>query len=80
MTRQCPSCHKELPAFTVRCSCGAELAEVRDRRSIPDQPSCNVCGAGLALMTETCPACGADGYPALRSRKGKKSLGSVEPQ
>jgi hypothetical protein len=78
MTRRCQGCGKEVPAFDVRCSCGAELAEARDRRSIPDRPSCNLCGAELALMIETCPACGADGYPALRSRKGKKSLGSEE--
>jgi hypothetical protein len=78
MIRTCPGCRKELPAFSVRCSCGVELPETRDRRSVPDQPRCNVCGNDLALMTETCPSCGADGYPALRSRKSKKSLGSEE--
>jgi hypothetical protein len=30
----------------------------------------------MALMTERCTSCGAEGYPALRGRRGKKSLGS----
>lgn len=45
-------------------------------RSDPDKPSCNVCGAAIALMAQQCPNCGADGYPALRGRRGKKSLGA----
>jgi len=78
VTRQCPSCGQQLPAFSVRCRCGVELRETRDRRSIPDRPSCHLCGTELALMTESCPSCGADGYPALRSRKGKHALGSED--
>jgi hypothetical protein len=30
----------------------------------------------IALMAQVCAACGADGYPALRGRRGKKSLGA----
>jgi predicted amidophosphoribosyltransferase len=76
MTRHCPTCGAELVALAVRCTCGHELPEARDLRSDPDQPTCGVCGAAIALMAERCSACGADGYPALRSRRGKKSLGA----
>ena len=76
MTRQCPSCGRELAAFAVRCSCGHTLPEAKDLRSDPDHPSCGTCGAPLALMTETCHACGARGYPALRPRRSQKSLGA----
>ena len=62
----------------MRCECGYELPEVRDRRSNPDDPHCAVCGVELALMVQRCPSCGADGFPALRARRGKKSLGSPE--
>jgi hypothetical protein len=78
MTRQCPSCGRELAAFAVRCGCGTELPEARDLRSDPDHPSCGTCGAAITLMTETCPACSARGYPALRPRRSRKSLGPDE--
>jgi predicted amidophosphoribosyltransferase len=77
MTRRCPTCDRELPAHAARCgACGTEMPEARDRRSDPDDPHCALCGTAIPLMTERCPSCGADGYPALRSRRGKKSLGS----
>ena len=60
----------------MRCGCGYELPEARAARSHPDEPRCGVCGAAMPLMAVTCPACGADGYPAMRPRRGKKSLGS----
>ena len=79
-TRRCPQCGRELPALAIRCECGHELPEARDLRSDPDQPTCAVCGQTMALMMERCPSCGAVGYPALRGRKGKKSLGSPEQE
>ena len=78
MTRHCPQCGRELPALAVRCACGAELPEARDLRSDPDHPHCAACGGAMALMAERCPSCGAVGYPALRGRRGKKSLGSPD--
>jgi predicted RNA-binding Zn-ribbon protein involved in translation (DUF1610 family) len=76
VSRRCPKCGATLAALALRCACGAELPEARDVRSDPARPACNVCGAAIELMALTCPSCGADGYPALRPRKGKKSLGS----
>jgi hypothetical protein len=76
MSRRCTQCGRDLPPLAVRCSCGSELPEGRDLRSTPDRPVCGVCGAAMELMAVHCPACGADGYPALRARRGKKSLGS----
>lgn len=32
----------------------------------------------MELMAQRCPSCGAEGFPALRGRRGKKSLGSPE--
>lgn len=78
MDRTCPSCGKRLGPLAVRCACGHEWPEARDIRSDPERPHCGVCGAGMELMAERCPACGAEGYPALRPRRGKKSLGSPE--
>lgn len=77
MRRSCPACGGALAALAVRCSCGHELPEARDARSDPDQPRCGVCGAAMDLMALICPHCGAGGYPALRARRGKKSLGSA---
>ena len=74
--RRCPKCGRELPALAIRCQCGAELPEARDVRSDPDRPACGVCGQPMELMALRCPSCGAEGYPALRPRRGKKSLGS----
>lgn len=75
MNRNCPQCQRQLDPFALRCSCGHELSESRDTRSKPDRPCCGVCDAPMDLMTERCPSCGADGYPAMRPRRGKKSLG-----
>lgn len=76
MTRRCPQCGRSLAALALRCECGAVLPEARDLRSDPDHPVCGACGSAMGLMVEQCPACGAQGYPALRGRRGKKSLGS----
>ncbi len=78
MTRSCPQCGVPLDALAIRCDCGHELPEARDTRSDPDRPRCGVCGADIALMALSCPQCGAEGYPALRPRRGKKSLGSPD--
>jgi ribosomal protein L40E len=78
MTRHCRLCGRELVAFAVRCSCGAALPEARDLRSDPDNPTCGMCGAAISLMAETCPSCGARGYPGLRPRRSHKSLGAPE--
>lgn len=78
MTRQCPKCGASLDALAIRCACGHELPEARDIRSDPDTPRCGVCAAEMDLMALICPQCGAGGYPALRPRRGKKSLGSPE--
>lgn len=76
--RQCPKCGAPLEPLALRCACGHELPEARDIRSDPDAPRCGACGAAMELMALTCPRCGAGGYPALRARRGKKSLGAPE--
>lgn len=81
MTRHCPKCDASLDALQTRCGeCGHVLPESQDRRSQPESPQCGVCSAAIALMTQTCPACGATGYPALRPRRGRKSLGSPDAE
>jgi hypothetical protein len=72
VTRSCPECSASLPPLAIRCECGFALPESRDARSDPDAPSCGVCGEPIGLMTETCPQCGAFGYPAMRARQGRK--------
>ena len=74
--RFCPRCGAELAPLAVRCACGHELPEARDIRSDPDRPRCGACGAAMELMAYRCAACGAEGYPALRPRRGRKSLGA----
>jgi predicted amidophosphoribosyltransferase len=76
VSRRCPQCGRELSSLSVRCACGFELPESRDLRSDPDRPSCGVCAAAISLTDQRCPACGADGYPARRARRGKRSLGA----
>ena len=78
MTRRCPKCGTEIGALTLRCGCGFEFPEARDIRSDPDRPRCSMCGQEMELTALRCPRCGAEGYPALRPRRGKKSLGSPE--
>jgi hypothetical protein len=76
MSRTCPICNAPLDPMDVRCRCGTELPEARDLRSDPSQPRCGLCGTAMELMVQRCPSCGAIGYPALRSRQGKKSRGA----
>ncbi|MGH7546199.1 MAG: hypothetical protein ACREKI_08465 [Gemmatimonadota bacterium] len=78
MDRTCPNCRKRLDSLALRCACGYVWPEARDIRSDPERPRCGVCRGEMELMTERCPACGAEGYPALRPRRGKKSLGSPD--
>jgi hypothetical protein len=75
MARQCSICGTSLDAFATRCRCGAETPEAQDALSDPERPRCRLCGTTLELMAETCPSCGARGFPALRARRGKQSLG-----
>jgi hypothetical protein len=75
MDRRCAACASPLEAFAVRCRCGAETPEAQDALSNPERPRCALCEAAMELMAEACPACGARGFPALRARRGKKSLG-----
>jgi hypothetical protein len=75
MDRRCAACGATLEAFAVRCGCGVGTPEGQDALSHPEDPRCALCGASMALMAEACPACGARGFPALRARRGKKSLG-----
>lgn len=75
MDRRCAACGSPLEAYAVRCRCGAETPEAQDALSHPESPRCALCGETIALMDEACPACGARGFPALRPRRGKKSLG-----
>ena len=75
MDRRCAACGSPLEAFAVRCRCGAETREAQDARSDPDRPRCARCGVTIALLAEACPSCGARGFPALRARRGRKSLG-----
>lgn len=76
MIRRCPKCKSELTAGMLRCVCGYVFPEAADLLSDPDQPHCGVCDAAMELMGLTCPSCGADGYPALRARRGKKTRGA----
>ncbi|HXV86293.1 MAG TPA: zinc ribbon domain-containing protein [Gemmatimonadales bacterium] len=76
MTRRCPSCNVDLAANVLRCACGYVFPEARDLLSDPDQPHCGTCHHPMPLMDLVCPSCGADGYPALRARRGKKTLGA----
>jgi hypothetical protein len=76
MPRTCPTCRQSMPAAAVRCQCGTVLPEAGDRRSDPEHPRCGVCNGGMALMDQQCPHCGAIGYPAMRSRKGRRSKGA----
>lgn len=78
MSRHCPACNATLAPMDLTCACGAELPEARDTRSTPSAPQCGACGAAMDLMAQTCPSCGAIGYPALRSRQGRKSKGAGE--
>lgn len=80
MKRACPKCGAAVGALDLRCACGYEWPEARDIRSDPANPRCGVCGAGMELLSERCPSCGAEGYPALRPRRGRKSLGAPEPE
>jgi predicted amidophosphoribosyltransferase len=75
MTRSCPSCGATLDALAVRCGCGNVLPEGRDLLSDPEHPACGVCHQTMPLMQERCSACGADGYPAMRARRGKRTQG-----
>jgi hypothetical protein len=75
MDRCCAACGSSLEAFAVQCSCGVATPEATDAHSDPVCPPCALCGTAIALMDEACPACGAKGFPALRARRGKKSLG-----
>ena len=75
MARQCSSCGASLDAFATRCRCGVETPEAQGARSDPERPRCKLCGKAMDLMAEACPSCGARGFPALRARRGKKSLG-----
>jgi len=75
MARLCSSCGTALDAFATRCRCGAEKPEAQDALSDPERPRCRLCGTAMELMAEACPSCGARGFPALRARRGKKSLG-----
>ncbi|HWP36567.1 MAG TPA: zinc ribbon domain-containing protein [Gemmatimonadales bacterium] len=76
MNRQCPQCGTSLAASVLRCGCGYVFPEARDVLSDPDHPRCAACGKAMELMALTCPSCGATGYPALRARRGKKTLGA----
>jgi hypothetical protein len=75
MDRRCAACGSPLEAFAVRCACGAVTPEAQDALSDPEHPHCALCQAPMTLLDEACPACGARGFPALRARRGKKSLG-----
>jgi len=77
MKRKCPECGAELEPLAVRCTCGHEVPEAKGVRCAdPDSPVCGICGKAIQLMDQRCPHCGAEGYPALRPRKGKTSKGA----
>jgi hypothetical protein len=75
MDRRCTACGEPLAAYATRCRCGAETPERRDALSVPERPQCALCGQPIDLMQETCPSCGARGFPALRGRRGRGSKG-----
>jgi len=77
MNRTCPECGNPLEPLAVRCECGHEMPEaVGVRCANPDSPVCGICSKEIQLMDQRCPHCGAEGYPALRPRKGKTSKGA----
>jgi hypothetical protein len=79
MTRKCPACGAQLEPLGVRCTCGHEMPEAQGVRCVdPDSPVCGVCSKEIQLMDQRCPHCGAEGYPAMRPRRGKRSRGMPE--
>ncbi|MFQ5890617.1 MAG: zinc ribbon domain-containing protein [Gemmatimonadota bacterium] len=69
----CPACETPLKPGEQTCQkCGKPLPYDFDETGVV----CTVCGAEITAYTETCPACGETGYPALRPRKGKGFKGS----
>lgn len=56
--------------------CGECAAPQDERASSGERSECSRCGEVLWSLAETCPHCGARGYPALRPRLGDKSLGA----
>lgn len=79
MDRKCPECGAHLEPLSVRCTCGHEMPEAQGVRcGNPDTPVCGVCAKEIKLMDQQCPHCGAEGYPAMRPRRGKRSRGAPE--
>jgi predicted amidophosphoribosyltransferase len=62
--------------MALRCGCGYEFPEARDALSDPEAPRCAVCREEIDLFAAQCPKCGAEGYPALRARRGRKTKGA----
>lgn len=72
MSGTCAVCDAPRAAAEGPCAaCGAPAGE---RAKTGVKGTCKVCGGVLWSMTETCPGCGAKGYPALRAKFGDKSL------
>jgi predicted amidophosphoribosyltransferase len=62
--------------MVLRCDCGYQFPEAWDALSDPAAPRCAVCGEEIDLFSPRCPNCGAEGYPALRARRGRKTKGA----
>ena len=78
MNRMCPECGIKLEPSAVRCRCGYEMPEANGVRCAdPDAPVCGICSKEIKLMDQRCPHCGAEGYPAMRPRKGRRSKGAA---
>jgi hypothetical protein len=77
--RTCPGCGNQLEPLAVRCDCGFEMPEASGVRCAdPGSPVCGLCSKEIQLMDQRCPHCGAEGYPAMRPRRGKTSKGAPE--
>lgn len=74
--RICPDCGAEVGAMALRCGCGYQFPEAQDILSDPEEPRCAVCGEEIELLAPRCQRCGAEGYPGLRARRGRKTKGA----
>lgn len=80
MAEICPICDTTMTTGESGCpSCGAP-ADVEARAERGQRAECPACGSVIWSHVETCPACRARGYPALRPRFGDKALRAPETE
>lgn len=80
MPENCTICDQPLGDASIRCtSCGAPT-DLDQRVERGARAECPRCGDVIWSHVETCPGCGARGYPALRPRFGDKSERAPETE